>query len=74
MADVNEQGRICRFYEKPKECKTKIASLGIYVFSHDILVKRLREDAASSSTHDFGKNIIPKMIAEDRVYCYLFND
>ena len=74
MADVNEQGRICRFYEKPKECKTKIASLGIYVVSSDILVKRLREDAASSSTHDFGKNIIPKMIAEDRVYCYLFND
>lgn len=74
MADVNEQGEISRFYEKPKECKTKIASLGIYVFTRDILVHRLREDAASSSAHDFGKNIIPKMINEDRVYCYLFNE
>jgi glucose-1-phosphate adenylyltransferase len=74
MADVNEQGRITRFYEKPKECKTNIASLGIYVFTRDMLVKRLREDAAATSAHDFGKNIIPKMIAEDRVYCYLFNN
>ncbi|MBM7559849.1 glucose-1-phosphate adenylyltransferase [Marinitoga litoralis] len=58
-------GKIVEFQEKPKEPKGNLASLGIYVYSWKILKELLIEDAKDpNSEHDFGKNIIPRMLEE----------
>jgi glucose-1-phosphate adenylyltransferase len=49
--------------------------MGVYVFNTETLVKRLIEDAKNKDTeHDFGKNIIPLMIKQDRVFSFPFID
>ncbi len=72
---VDDSGRIIRFSEKPKEPDSDLASMGIYIFKKDVLEKALIEDSAdASSDHDFGKNIIPKLLAEGkRLFCYEFS-
>ena len=69
---VDDSGRITEFYEKPKERdKGNLASMGIYVFSADVLRKRLMEDPGVKV--DFGKDIIPDMVqGGDKVYSYRF--
>ncbi len=66
--------RIFDFAEKPKEPKSNHASMGVYLFKKDVLVRMLTEDDADpDSEKDFGKNIIPKMLAENmRVFAYQF--
>lgn len=66
--------RIFDFAEKPKEPKSNHASMGVYLFKKDVLVRMLTEDDADpDSEKDFGKNIIPKMLAESmRVFAYQF--
>ncbi|MBQ3920798.1 MAG: glucose-1-phosphate adenylyltransferase [Firmicutes bacterium] len=72
---VDGSGRIIKFAEKPKEPDSDLASMGIYIFKKDVLEKALIEDSAdASSDHDFGKNIIPKLLAEGkRLFCYEFS-
>ena len=72
---VDDSGRIIKFAEKPKEPDSDLASMGIYIFKKDVLEKALIEDSAdASSDHDFGKNIIPKLLAEGkRLFCYEFS-
>lgn len=66
--------RITRFTEKPKQSDSTLASMGIYVFNTRFLLQQLNEDAADpASSHDFGKNIIPKLVANCRVYAYPFS-
>ncbi len=67
------EGRITEFYEKPKERdKGNLASMGIYVFNADVLSRRLKEDPGVKT--DFGRDIIPSMVAGgDRVYSYRFD-
>jgi len=82
--EVNERGRVTSFVEKPKENPPEIpgqpgyclASMGIYVFETDELMRRLKADAelGGSSSHDFGKDIIPRMIHEAPVYVHRFID
>ncbi|MBA3945896.1 MAG: glucose-1-phosphate adenylyltransferase [Herpetosiphonaceae bacterium] len=73
IMSVNDEGRITEFREKPEQSESTLASMGIYVFTSDFLVRRLEEDAAdSNSAHDFGKNIIPAMVEHDRVFAYPF--
>jgi glucose-1-phosphate adenylyltransferase len=70
---VNAAGRIEEFKEKSSMAQSNIASMGIYVFNKELLVKRLREDAAEpGSLHDFGYNILPRMVKADRVFAYEF--
>lgn len=66
--------RIIEFEEKPAQPKSNLASMGIYIFSRDLLDKYLKEDAEEEgSEHDFGKNIIPKMLKDNRrMYSYAF--
>ncbi|MCM0761398.1 MULTISPECIES: glucose-1-phosphate adenylyltransferase [Sporomusa] len=66
---------IVEFEEKPKNPKNNLASMGIYVFSWPALRAYLAADAAdTSSSHDFGKNVIPKMLAGgERLYAYRFS-
>jgi glucose-1-phosphate adenylyltransferase len=79
VIEVEGNWRIIGFQEKPEEPKTIpgdpggiLASMGIYVFNTEVLVRRLIEDARSHSSHDFGKDIIPMMIGKDQVFAFDF--
>lgn len=79
---VDKEQKIIEFKEKPKKPDPMpnfpdkcLANMGVYVFSTEYLTKYLLEDAQSTeSSHDFGKNIIPKMIDESTVYSFPFMD
>ncbi len=65
MNTDKETGKIVEFEEKPANPKSNLASMGIYIFSADVLIKYLEEDGVNeNSTHDFGKDIIPKMLGD----------
>lgn len=70
-----ENGRITKFTEKPDKPDSNLASMGIYIFSADVLIEALEEDALDQrSSHDFGKDIIPKLLGENkRLYSYEFH-
>lgn len=71
---TDKTGHITEFQEKPSEPKSNKASMGIYVFRWDVLKKYLIEDNEDpTSSNDFGKNIIPKMLANNhRLHAYDF--
>ena len=79
---INEENRVTHFNEKPANPQpipgnpdAAMASMGIYVFNREFLLKTLEVDAADpDSEHDFGKNIIPQSIDNCRVYAYPFQD
>lgn len=72
---TDDQMRVTEFTEKPKaRDKGTLASMGIYVFSADVLLERLGEGDANNLRIDFGKHVIPAMIAQDRVFAYPFDD
>jgi glucose-1-phosphate adenylyltransferase len=73
IMSVDADGRITRFAEKPRQSDSTLASMGIYVFNTQFLLRRLEADAQDpKSVHDFGKNIIPKMVERDTVFAYPF--
>jgi glucose-1-phosphate adenylyltransferase len=77
VLDVDADGRLTGFLEKPKHLpggSVVLASMGIYVFDMQALVPALEEDARRASSHDFGKDIIPALIARAPVYAYRFTD
>lgn len=71
---TDENDQIYEFAEKPAEPKSNKASMGVYVFSWDKLRKYLTEDEADpNSSNDFGKNIIPNMLADgQRMFAFQF--
>src|SRR6201987_5197453 len=83
VVDVDKDGRINGFEEKPKTTKRrsplnpdKVAiSMGVYIFNADVLIPVLLKDAENpQSSHDFGKDILPKMVDDYRVFAYDFID
>ena len=74
IMDVRVDGSIYEFEEKPKNPKSDKASMGIYIFNYDVLKKYLIEDEKDElSSHDFGKDIIPKMLNDNkRLFSYEF--
>ncbi len=76
IVQTDSNYRVINFEEKPKQPKGTLASMGIYVFNYDTLAKVLHEDAKNEqSSHDFGKDIIPKMLAESyRVFAFPYAD
>ncbi|SDE90570.1 glucose-1-phosphate adenylyltransferase [Sporomusa acidovorans] len=75
IMNTDQDNRIANFEEKPKKPRNNLASMGIYVFSWPVLRAYLTADATdSNSSHDFGKNVIPQMLAgHERLYAYRFN-
>ena len=68
IMNVDENDRIYEFEEKPAQPKSNLASMGIYVFTWSKLRQYLIDDEADpASTNDFGKNIIPNMLAANEV-------
>src|SRR6266478_1592848 len=79
ILETDAEGRVLSFEEKPKEPRGTLGSMGIYVFNRDTLIRVLIEDSRAAETggpptqHDFGRNIIPTMVAQsERVYAYPF--
>ena len=74
IMNTNDDMSIYEFEEKPKEPKSDLASMGIYIFNWDLLKKYLDEDEKNpNSDNDFGKNIIPNMLNDGRkLFAYPF--
>ena len=75
IMSTNEDGTIYEFTEKPKESESRLASMGVYIFSWSKLRKMLMDDSEDiKSDHDFGKNIIPKMLRQgDKLVAFPFS-
>ena len=79
---VDEVDQVIGFEEKPARPTpvpgspdVALASMGIYIFTADVLMRVLERDAnRPDSQHDFGKNIIPSLIKESSVFSYRFYD
>ena len=82
VVSADDTSRIIGFQEKPERPAPLpsdpahcMASMGIYIFNTETLIKYLYEDARTRSAHDFGKNVIPTMIRKDaKVYAHSFVD
>ena len=76
IMNTNEDGSIYEFEEKPKNPKSQLASMGIYVFTWEKLKKYLTEDNENpDSDNDFGKNVIPLMLNNgELMMVYRFSD
>ena len=69
VLDLDHDGRVVDFQEKPTEPRSPWVSMGVYVFNKDVLVEQLQADAdaGDASKHDFGRNIIPNTYETHRV-------
>src|ERR1051326_4498595 len=84
VAEIDADYRVVGFEEKPQhgnpirsrfDPSMVSASMGIYVFNTDVLLRALQEDAQDpGSSHDFGKDVIPKNLSKARVIAYDFRD
>ncbi len=83
VVEIDRDSRITGFLEKPQTTDLRSpydsnrisASMGIYIFNTDVLIPVLLKDAEDpKSSHDFGKNILPKMLDDYRVFSFNFVD
>ena len=82
VMSVDDHGQVVDFNEKPAnptpipgQDKLTLASMGNYIFNTDFLCEQLAKDAADpESSHDFGKDIIPNLIKDNRVFASLFRN
>ncbi len=75
IMSTDKDEKIYKFEEKPKKTDSTKASMGVYIFNTDKLVKYLTEDEANpKSSNDFGKDVIPKMLENgERMFAYPFD-
>lgn len=67
IMNTNKESYITEFVEKPQDPKSNLASMGVYIFTWKTLKNKLEEDEAEpSSSHDFGKDIIPSLLKDRR--------
>lgn len=77
ILEADEEGRMIGFEEKPSAPKAMpgrpgyaLSSMGNYLFNTAALVPLLERDASRPGTHDFGRNIVPELLEDHRVYVY----
>lgn len=68
LAILDDNQRIVEWQEKPKDARSNLASMGVYVVDYQFL-----KSALEGKGHDFGKNIIPAALKTKEVYAYLFD-
>lgn len=75
IMNTDDEDRIIEFQEKPKQAKSNLASMGVYIFNWGVLKRYLEEDEKNpNSSHDFGKDVIPAMLAQgEPMYAYPFS-
>lgn len=75
IMNTDDSNRVVEFEEKPKVPKSTKASMGIYIFTWDKLREYLiRDEEDTNSDNDFGKNVIPKMLADNQnMFAYEFS-
>jgi glucose-1-phosphate adenylyltransferase len=78
IVECDADGRVTGFLEKPPATAdaagTRSASMGLYVFGADVLVRAVTEDAARpDSTHDFGRDVLPRLAESGRLFAYDFS-
>jgi len=81
ILEIDDRGKVLAFDEKPMHAKEMpgrpgwaLASMGNYVFTQKLLLEELARDASGDSAHDFGRNILPEMVARGRdVFAYDFS-
>lgn len=75
IMSTNDDGSVYEFTEKPEESESRLASMGVYIFTWKRLRQLLIDDSKNEeSDHDFGKNIIPEMLRqEDRLFAFPFS-
>ena len=76
IMNVDENDAIIEFEEKPAQPKSNLASMGVYIFTWDVMKKYLTDDNADpKSKNDFGKNIIPNLLNDKKaLFAYAFTD
>ncbi|HPV83882.1 MAG TPA: glucose-1-phosphate adenylyltransferase [Nitrospira sp.] len=79
IVEINRTSRVIGFDEKPLRPQSMpgdaahaLSSMGNYLFNADVLVQALEEDAKSGGSHDFGRDILPRLIKTNRVMAYNF--
>lgn len=74
ILETEPNGRVIAFKEKPQTATSRLASMGVYLFDRDALIRWLLEDAEmTDSTHDFGKDLLPRLVARgEAVFAYRF--
>jgi glucose-1-phosphate adenylyltransferase len=74
IMNTDEDGHILEFEEKPTQPKSNLASMGVYIFNWSLLRSYLIQDEATpTSSNDFGKDIIPKLLSDKRsLFSYKF--
>lgn len=72
--DGDVGGSVTEYREKPNEAKFRWASLTIFLFKPDVLYDVVQENARSGTSYEFGRDIIPNMLQQYRVYGYKFHD
>ena len=75
ILSADSEGRMTAFAEKPAKPESNLASMGIYIFDTEYLMRHLATDAANEhSQNDFGKNVIPQMLQEGgKLFVYRFS-
>ncbi len=75
IINVDSEGKIVEFEEKPENPKNNLASMGIYMFNWKVLRDYLiKDDANPSSDNDFGKNVLPLMLSDEmKMYTWVFD-
>ena len=84
VVQAGDDGRASCFVEKPERCaqETRLhttpghcyANMGVYLFNVELLTHFLAQDAGMVTEHDFGRNILPRMVKEAKVMCFEFRD
>jgi glucose-1-phosphate adenylyltransferase len=83
VVEMDREGRVNGFLEKPRQTELRSphnpemvdASMGIYLFNTDVLIPVLLKDAEDpNSSHDFGHDILPKMVDDYRIFAFNFVD
>ncbi len=74
ILETDANARVTGFLEKPKTARSRLASMGVYLFDRESLMRWLVEDAAiHDSSHDFGKDLLPRLVARGAgVFAYRF--